>query len=84
MLKVANLCSPGDHPESQGEMERLKSMVPTCCLELNKDQDGGLHLLLLEAPQVVLESLGFSPELGLAWSPQASEAPPSWRGLRLD
>ena len=64
-LHITHRCSSAYHPESQGAIERfhrtLKSMLRTYCLELDRDWDEGVHLLLFATREVVQESLGFSP-----------------------
>lgn len=64
-LKVNHQKSSLYHPESQGALERfhqtLKSMLRKFCLELTRDWDEGLPLLLFAVRETTQESLGFSP-----------------------
>lgn len=64
-LKVNHQKSSPYHPESQGALERfhqtLKSMLRKFCLELTRDWDEGLPLLLYAVRETTQESLGFSP-----------------------
>ncbi|KAK7918866.1 hypothetical protein WMY93_010150 [Mugilogobius chulae] len=64
-LNISHRFSSAYHPESQGALERfhqtLKAMLRAYCLELEKEWDEGVPLLLFAAREVVQESTGFSP-----------------------
>lgn len=64
-LSVKHKKSSAYHPQSQGALERfhqtLKSMLRKFCLEMGREWDEGLPLLLLAAREMVQESTGFSP-----------------------
>ncbi|XP_071483244.1 KRAB-A domain-containing protein 2-like [Diadema antillarum] len=64
-LGIKCVTSSAYHPQSQGALERfhqtLKNMMRTYCLEVEKDWDEGLPLLLFSVRESVQESLGFSP-----------------------
>ncbi|KAL6471399.1 hypothetical protein MHYP_G00200490 [Metynnis hypsauchen] len=64
-LKVKHQVSSAYHPESQGALERFhqtfKTMLRSYCLEVGKDWDEGIPLLLFALRDKVQESTGFSP-----------------------
>lgn len=63
-LSVNHQISSAYHPESQGVLERflqtLKSMLRKYCVELNREWDEGLPLLLFAFCEATQESLGLS------------------------
>ena len=64
-LGANHIKSSAYHPESQGALERfrssLKNMIRTYCLDIEKDWDEGISLLLFGVRESVQESLSFSP-----------------------
>lgn len=64
-LAISHRYSSAYHPESQGALERfhqtLKSMLRKYCMDVGKDWDDGVPLVLFAVRETIQESLGFSP-----------------------
>ena len=64
-LGAKQIISSAYHPELQGALERfhstLKNMIRTYCLDIKKDWNEGISLLLFAVRESDQESLGFSP-----------------------
>ena len=64
-LKVKQQLSSEYHPQSQGALANfhstLKSLLRAYCIQLTRDWEEGIPWLLLEAREVVQDSIGFSP-----------------------
>ncbi|XP_063592504.1 uncharacterized protein LOC134769695 [Penaeus indicus] len=64
-LSIKQYLSTAYHPESQGALERFhqtfKCMLRKYCVEVEKDWDEGVHVLLFASRESKQESLGFSP-----------------------
>ncbi|XP_063585382.1 uncharacterized protein LOC134762766 [Penaeus indicus] len=64
-LSIKQYLSTAYHPESQGALERFhqtfKCMLRKYCVEVEKDWDEGVHVLLFAIRESKQESLGFSP-----------------------
>ncbi|XP_037776712.1 uncharacterized protein LOC119573573 [Penaeus monodon] len=64
-LSIKQYLSTAYHPESQGALERFhqtfKCLLRKYCVEVEKDWDEGVHMLLFALRESKQQSLGFSP-----------------------